>query len=574
MAMGGAAMGSVPEMLEAFSEIESDLKRSMESLEAVNQQFKGLRSTVEAIDVENIDGQRSQGAGRRLSFKSVAIQGPLSPKSRDLKEPAALQNHRLLKGQKMPNSVSKVTSAPSAKATDAAGTQLRLHGRWMDLATQSAEGPTKDTRKKVTHRLSQIGGMDSEQPAPQQQFLQPFHPHGAFRICWDLAAMLLIFADTIMLPLALAWEEDMGFGQDAFSSLLFVNFCIGLAFWTADLLVNLNTATYRKGTLVTGYLSIFISYMRGWLLFDLMLLTFDVLYVTSDAGNLTEFRLVRVTRVLRLLRLLRMLKLTRLNAIIEESAANSGKQWVTVVIAITNTAVGMIFIAHLLTCMWYGVGRALENETRIQSWTLRAGAGVQEVEPYVQYLHAMRWIVNTPSPPDLDAASEIERGVDILVSIFYLLVMGSAISKISGTIAELRAMNEARDRRRREVRQYLSHQHVSFELVSRIMRFVDYRLEKFSATSLDTSLISPTLQLELYVGQRSSYILELPIFKLMQECYPDVFGSVCAVLEKHVYEKGESVFVAGSFTSCLHITATGSYSYIEGVDAFEPVVLD
>ena len=33
---------------------------------------------------------------------------------------------------------------------------------------------------------------------------------------------------------------------------------------------------------------------------------------------------------------------------------------------------------------------------------------------------------------------------------------GSAVSKISSTLAELRAMNEARNRRRREVRQYLS----------------------------------------------------------------------------------------------------------------------
>ena len=380
--------------------------------------------------------------------------------------------------------------------------------------------------------------------------------------------MILIFADTIMLPLALAWDTDMG-TSNAFSNLLFVNFCISLTFWTADLLINLNTATYRKGTLVTGYFSIFMSYLRGWLLFDLLLLGFDVVYLTSEANVTSEFRLVRVTRILRLLRLLRMLKLTRLNAIVEESAANSGRQWVTVVIAITNTAVGMIFIAHLLTCMWYGVGRALEDRDDIESWTRRAEAGSNQVEPVVQYLHAMRWIVNTPSPPDLDAKSEIERGVDILVSIFYLLVMGSAISKISGTIAELRAMNEARDRRRREVRQYLSHQHVSFELVSRIMRFVDYRLEKFSATSLDTSLISPTLQMELYVGQRSSYILELPIFRLMQECYPDAFGSVCAALEKHVYEKGESVFVAGSWTSCLHVTATGSYSYIEGSGQFQ-----
>ena len=43
--------------------------------------------------------------------------------------------------------------------------------------------------------------------------------------------------------------------------------------------------------------------------------------------------------------------------------------------------------------------------------------------------------------------------------IIYLLPIeasGSAVSKISSTLAELRAMNEARNRRRREVRQYLS----------------------------------------------------------------------------------------------------------------------
>ena len=27
-------------------------------------------------------------------------------------------------------------------------TQLRLHGRWMDLATQAAEAPTSDPKKK------------------------------------------------------------------------------------------------------------------------------------------------------------------------------------------------------------------------------------------------------------------------------------------------------------------------------------------------------------------------------------------------------------------------------------------
>ena len=64
------------------------------------------------------------------------------------------------------------------------------------------------------------------------------------------------------------------------------------------------------------------------------------------------------------------------------------------------------------------------------------------------------------------------------VSILKDLRIGSAVSKISGTLVELRAMNESRSRQRREVRVYLSNQDASLELVSRIMRFVEYKLEK------------------------------------------------------------------------------------------------
>ncbi|CAK9081206.1 unnamed protein product [Durusdinium trenchii] len=452
-------------------------------------------------------------------------------------------------------------------------TQLRLHGRWMDLATQAAEAPTSDAKKKLLGSEGDVGKRTASQ---------------ILGIKLILGGMVLIFGDTVLLPIALAWDISM-FDQSGQGSMLYVSFWISLTFWTLDLAVNLNTATYRKGTLLTSRTRILISYMTGWLTFDLLLLCFDIVYLTSESYVSVEFRLLRVTRILRLLRLLRMLKLTKVNSIIEESAANSGRQWVTVVIAIVNTTMLILVCVHILTCMWFWVGRLTEipvyevsetlNEygnldaawcgyplTLTGSWTQLAFATDLNVHPALQYLHAMRWIVNSPSPPVLDPNSGLERGLDIAVSIFVIAVIGSAVSKISGTLAELRAMNEARDRRRREVRQYLSSQHVSFELVGRIMRFVDYRLEKFSTTALDTSLISPTLQLELYVGQRSNYVLEMPIFKLLNECYHDVFGSVCAALNKNVYEKEENVFVAGSWVSYLHITATGTYDYIEGFD--------
>eukprot|EP00437_Effrenium_voratum_P069606 CAMPEP_0181512832 /NCGR_PEP_ID=MMETSP1110-20121109/62183_1 /TAXON_ID=174948 /ORGANISM="Symbiodinium sp., Strain CCMP421" /LENGTH=89 /DNA_ID=CAMNT_0023642673 /DNA_START=13 /DNA_END=279 /DNA_ORIENTATION=- len=87
-----------------------------------------------------------------------------------------------------------------------------------------------------------------------------------------------------------------------------------------------------------------------------------------------------------------------------------------------------------------------------------------------------------------------------------LMVLGTAVSKISSTLIELRAMNEVRDRQRREIRLYLTRQNTPFELITLIMKFVDYRLDKTSAISFDDGLISKTLQHELYLSQRSGFL--------------------------------------------------------------------
>ena len=41
------------------------------------------------------------------------------------------------------------TVSTKAGGHGADSTQLRLHGRWMDLATQAAEAPTQDNKKKL-----------------------------------------------------------------------------------------------------------------------------------------------------------------------------------------------------------------------------------------------------------------------------------------------------------------------------------------------------------------------------------------------------------------------------------------
>lgn len=88
------------------------------------------------------------------------------------------------------------------------------------------------------------------------------------------------------------------------------------------------------------------------MLFDILLISLDYAFVSVDFGDF-NFAVVRSARILRVLRMIRLIKLSKLNTMIEESAAAAGRQWVTMVVAITKTGVGMILVAHWLTCFWY-----------------------------------------------------------------------------------------------------------------------------------------------------------------------------------------------------------------------------
>ena len=122
-------------------------------------------------------------------------------------------------------------------------------------------------------------------------------------------------------------------------------------------------------------------YLTTWMPFDLLLIGFDYMFISFDLGD-TNLAVVRSARILRVLRMIRLIKLSKLNNLIEESAAAAGRQWVTMVVAITKTGVGMILVAHWLTCFWYWTGMFLVD-TSIPNWieeneaSLVAGEGSQ-----------------------------------------------------------------------------------------------------------------------------------------------------------------------------------------------------
>eukprot|EP00434_Breviolum_minutum_P012096 symbB.v1.2.010667.t1/scaffold700.1/size171416/8 len=252
---------------------------------------------------------------------------------------------------------------------------------------------------------------------------------------------------------------------------------------------------------------------------------------------------------------------SKLKTIIQEMVASTGRSGVVFMLAILNTAIMIMFMIHVMTCVWYGIAQQSINSGQV-SWIDMSMA--RDVSDFTQYMHSLRYVINAPSPPLVAPDNLLELSMDTLANILGLMILGSAVSKISQALADMRADGESDDKQRREIRLYLNGQNAPFELVNRIMKFVDYRLEKMNNITFDGSLISKTLQTELYVNQRSIYLIQLPIFSLAQAVYPDVFADLCACLNKDVFEKLEPVYVQGSWARGMVMTISGTFTYTEG----------
>ena len=148
-----------------------------------------------------------------------------------------------------------------------------------------------------------------------------------------------------------------------------------------------------------------------------------------------------------------------------------------------------------------------------------------------------------------------------MLSLFVItvLVIGSALSILTGTLNEIRQVNSERSKKRRELRIFLQNRTVSTELMMRVMSYADYRMTRHSPVAYDSSLISPMLEAELATSQFGSVLIAHPLFAFISSTYPAVFAEACRVLNKHFFCEGEAVFSEASLAEKMYISNHGTF---------------
>jgi hypothetical protein len=128
---------------------------------------------------------------------------------------------------------------------------------------------------------------------------------------WEVVGLVFIIYQSIVIPFRLCFDSDAAGGWKVIEA--GIDYC-----FLADILVQFNTAFYRKGILVYQRWEITKNYAKTWFIIDLAASFPYSLIIPENVGNREDaviyktpqlLKLVKFARFLKFLRLLRVLKL-------------------------------------------------------------------------------------------------------------------------------------------------------------------------------------------------------------------------------------------------------------------------
>ena len=193
-----------------------------------------------------------------------------------------------------------------------------------------------------------------------------FHPNHPIKLAWDTFLGCLIIYSLIAIPMQMAF--DSLYEGDSGPGLLIFDYVIDGLFFM-DMIVNCNTAYYsdKADAFILERFRIRRHYSRsGWMLIDLLsCVPFDaVVYaaVQNSSRSTSTVQLVKVTRLLRLLKLMKILNITKFMNHLEEILNVSPSM-----VSLVTTMVQVVFISHLVCCMWWGFCKEFDGNAWFDS---------------------------------------------------------------------------------------------------------------------------------------------------------------------------------------------------------------
>ena len=373
--------------------------------------------------------------------------------------------------------------------------EFAAQGGWMGLGRRrkgGSGGSTSFTRKRK-YKLPDEDEDDEEKKHLEENMWKYYWlitPSGHFKQRWDPFIQLLVVYNSTFIPLSLAFAYRLETTHTV------IDYAVDLLF-VVDMVVSCSTVYYnRHFELVMDRRKIIRHYLATWFVVDLLsILPLEVFAYVTPGVSADQQQLVAD-----FLKLPRMLRLARFRKRVASSSGQGAN-----LLRMVELCVLFIFIAHIVACIWWAIGRmglpdtVAFHDDYSRSWILRMeerdsavlivpGAPNDQGRIPVQYLTALYWALTALlKTPSIGPDTPLEKGFTFFVTIFGVLVFTIFVGN---TIEVLQAVSHSDEKRRRQLytlSNFTRQHRLSRGLKSKI--FTHFAAEYRATLGIDTSAL-------------------------------------------------------------------------------------
>eukprot|EP01084_Bolivina_argentea_P314711 545117_1 len=182
------------------------------------------------------------------------------------------------------------------------------------------------------------------------------HPHGPFRIIWDILIIIIVIYTCIEVPFTLAFNitltlsMTMGIVALLIDCLLLID--IGIIFRTAYY------DKYNPFELIKSPKEIAKKYISSWFVLDVFTsIPFEFLFPQTENNEIITTRLIKLLRIFRLLRLFKLLRFFRMMKIFNNFLRYILSQYsIVIILKLLRIISSMMLITHYIACLWWFIG--------------------------------------------------------------------------------------------------------------------------------------------------------------------------------------------------------------------------
>jgi len=233
----------------------------------------------------------------------------------------------------------------------------------------------------------------------------------------------------------------------------------------------------------------------------------------------------------------------------------------------------IMWLNHVISCMWYSIGRYAWSDTRASWLDLEAyqnGPSYGDSGMQYQYFTSLHWSLTqmTPGSMQVNPQNSAERAFNVVCLTFGLLFFSSVVSSISGRLMQYTIRKTGQTTKLAELDRFMRQANVSTALRIGIQKQAALRMaiqKPLVVNEIEAlHLVSLSLKAELQSELCQRHLQSHSVLNLMIQMDQSFARDVCnTAIAFQVLNTGDTLFLAGTDANEAYYCYRGSLKYTQ-----------